>query len=445
MKIHPSDERLEEVLLSLEGGHREVLRHLTRCSRCRARLPALPRGEAVSGERADGEEAAPDYARALAASFAAVAEREALLARERREAPGLFVELMEEPADRRGSLVERDPRFRTWGLVELLVERSREMCTRVPARAEEMARLALKVLDHLDAGRYRAGLIEDLRARAWAHLGNALRVASDLQGAEQAFTTARGHLDRGTGDPIERAVFLDLLASLRRGQRQFQEAETSLRQALSIFRRAGDRLRAGRSLVKLSTVLNYAGRTEESIPVLREALELIDPEEDPRLLLCAWHNLIFVHADAGRFEEAWEMYLQARPLYRSFPDSWAQNRRKWARAKILRGLGRPTSAELLFRSARDGFVTEGIPYDTALVSLELATLYAEQGRTADLKRLCEEMVAIFASRHIHREALAALAFLRQAAEAERATLEVVTRVAEYLRRAEHDPALRFEP
>ena len=54
------------------------------------------------------------------------------------------------------------------------------------------------------------------------------------------------------------------------------------------------------------------------------------------------------------------------------------------------------------------------------------------------------MVPIFSSLHIHREALAALAFFRQAAEAERASLEVVTGVAAYLRRAQHDASLRFE-
>lgn len=83
-------------------------------------------------------------------------------------------------------------------------------------------------------------------------------------------------------------------------------------------------------------------------------------------------------------------------------------------------------------------------YDTALISLELATLYAEQGRTADLKVLAEEMLPIFTSLQIHREALAALAYLRQAMEAERATVELITKVAAYLDRARHDPELRFQ-
>ncbi len=141
--------------------------------------------------------------------------------------------------------------------------------------------------------------------------------------------------------------------------------------------------------------------------------------------------------------EAQYLYREARPLYRDFPDAWAQNRRKWVRAKIARGLGQEKLAETLFLIARDGFVAEGVPYDTALVSLEIATLYAEQGRPADLRRLAEEMVPIFSSLQIHREALAALAFLKQAIEAENATVELVASVADYLRRAQHDPGLSF--
>jgi hypothetical protein len=53
------------------------------------------------------------------------------------------------------------------------------------------------------------------------------------------------------------------------------------------------------------------------------------------------------------------------------------------------------------------------------------------------------MVPIFASRQIHREALAALAVFQRAAEAERAGVEVVTEVGEYLRRARHAPELPF--
>jgi hypothetical protein len=60
-----------------------------------------------------------------------------------------------------------------------------------------------------------------------------------------------------------------------------------------------------------------------------------------------------------------------------------------------------------------------------------------------LKRLSGEMLPIFSSLQIHREALAALSFLRQAIESERAGLGLVA-VSDSLRCAQHRPELRFE-
>ena len=117
---------------------------------------------------------------------------------------------------------------------------------------------------------------------------------------------------------------------------------------------------------------------------------------------------------------------------------------KWVEGKIARGLGQREQTEVLFLTARSGFLAAGAAYETALVSLDLASLYSEEGRTAEIKRLAKEMMPIFFSRKIHREALAALSFWKQAVEAEKACLDLVTEVASFLKRARHDPELRFE-
>jgi tetratricopeptide (TPR) repeat protein len=440
LKIHPHEKVIEEFLLSLAERDRDLVFHVARCASCRARLYYLPRPEKTSGEK----EGFGGYAPGLERTRERVETWSRAVEAERDAAPDLFVELMGHPAERWDEVLGADPRFHSWGLFELLIERSWEMTTRDPAHAEELGLLALRLGDRLDPARYGAELIEDLRARAWAHVGNACRARSDLHGSEEAFGKAFDHLEKGTGDVLEKAILLDLLGSLRRAQRRFEEALDLLRRAVSTFLRIGDRHRAGRSLVNLSIVHSHSGHPEESIPVLYQAQDLIDAEQEPRLLLYARHNLATYLADMGRAVEARDLYREARPLYRDFGEPFIQNRRQWVKGKIARGLGNTVRAESLFLKARDGFLAEGIPYDTALVSLELAALYAEQGRTADLKRLAEEIAPIFTSRKIHREALAALAFLKQAIEAEAASVEVVARVAAFLKRAENDPGLRFE-
>jgi len=444
VKIHPNDDVLEEFVLSLDEEHKSLLGHLAGCNYCRSRLYYLPRPLPLHPKDALGNPRAGIYEAGLAESRRALSEWQAILERERDEAPGLFVALSEQPAEGRELLLRDSPRFQTWGVFELLVERSLEASLQDPAFGGYLGRLALHLSGHLDRGRYGAERITDLRARAWAFVGNACRLQFDFQGAEKAFGQAYQELKKGTGDGLERAIFLDLKASLFRDQRRFDEALHLLQRAVDLFLSHGERHRAGRSLVNMATVNHHAGSLEAALSALHQALPLIDPEREPRLLLCARHNLVDYTAGLGRFLEAQRLYREARPLYRSFNEPWVQNRRRWVRGKIARGLGQLRHAETLFLAARDGFLAEGIPYDTALVSLELALLYAEQGRTEDLKRLAAEMVPIFASRHIHREALAALTFFQQAVEAETAGAELVAKVAAYLRRAEGDPALAFE-
>lgn len=448
MKIHPNDFVLEEFLLSLSREHRSVVEHLVDCRTCRSRLFGFRHRSGPLAMKVADVLAWPsslvDYRSVIQETEAKLLDREQAMIKERAEAPGLFVQLIRQPAQRQEILLENSPEFRTWGVLELLVDRTLEVGITNPEHASQLGHLALKLSEYLDKDYYGASLLEDLRARTWAFIANACRLRSDLQAAEDAFARAHVSLRNGTQDPMERALLLDLEASLRRDQRRFTEAERLLQRAISIFLQCDQAHRAGRSLVNLSTVHLHSGEPEKGIPLLFQAIGLIDPEQEPRLLLCARHNLIDNLVESGRYLEAQGLYRVSRSLYRSFPDAWSQNRRKWVKGKIARGLGQADQAESLFLAARDGFVGEGIPYDTALVSLELATLYAEQGRPGDLKRLAREMVPIFSSLNIHREALAALAYLQQAAEAERATFEVVSGVAAYLRRAQYDPALRFE-
>lgn len=449
MKIHPKDFALEEFLLSVSREHLSVVAHLVSCGVCRRRFQGLMRHRSgpVARRMADvlhWPDKSVDYSPALEESEEVFRDRQDILRKERSESPALFLELTRHPREQRDLWMQESTRFHTWGVLELLVERSMEMSIRNPVEAEDLGLLAVGVSENLDLRRYGIELVEDLRGRAWGYVANARRVKSDLPAAEEAFSKAYGHLQRGTQDPLERAVLFDLEASLRRAQRRFTDSFKLLRRAVSIFLQTSQEHRAGRSLLKMSTLHHQMGNLESAIQLLYQSLRLIDPEQEPRLLLCARHNLIDDLAEAGRFLEAQGLYRESRPLYRDFTDAWSQNRRKWVKGKISRGLGQADQAESLFLAARDGFIGEGIPYDTALVSLELATLYAAQGRTADLKRLAGEMVPIFSSLNIHREALAALTYLKQALEAERASVELVTGVAAYLRRAQHDPALRFE-
>jgi tetratricopeptide (TPR) repeat protein len=313
-----------------------------------------------------------------------------------------------------------------------------------PAQAESLARLGLEVVALLGAEEHDPHLVADLEARGTAYLANTLRMRSDLEGAEEAMERAQAALERGTGDPLETGRVLDLKASLRKDQQRYAEALPLLDRAVALYRSVGEERRASRAEVTRAIVTRHADDPEAAIRLLRAAMGSLPDAGDPRLELCARHNLAVWLTDLDRPLEAWKAFRDAEPLYDRYPDLWTQHRRAWVEGRIQRGLGQLEAAEERLTWAQRGFVAQEIAYDAALVSLDLAAVYAEQGRNGDLKQLAAHMVPIFQSRDIHREALAALAWFRQEVEAETATAALVHHLLDFLQRARHDPALRWE-
>jgi tetratricopeptide (TPR) repeat protein len=448
VRIHPHDLLLQELADVCPEIRRKCLEHLSVCPECRERLSSLEPLNAESPAArvlpfGKGQALEDDYGNALDSASRSLRSIEDSYRREREGAFGLYAELLRHPVERHSFIVRNCPRFHTWGFCELLLHRSQEQNFQNPTAGENLALLAIEALDHLDPSSYGSGSLEDLRARAWSHVANSRRIRADLRGAEEAFELAFSFLKLGTGDLMEKALLLDLKASLLTKQHRLPAALGLLRRAIAIFLEVGDTHRAGRALVSMSSIHSIAGEPERAITLLHRALKLIDSAREPRLVLVAWHNLIEDLTETGQFMEAQKLLVKARPLYRKFTP-WLQNFKAFLEGKIARGLGQAEQAEALFLSARNGFLAEGIIYEMAIVSLETASLYAEQGRMAELKRLSEEMIPIFSSRQIHREALAALDYWRQAVESERACAALVAGVASFLKKARHNPELRFQ-
>ena len=81
--------------------------------------------------------------------------------------------------------------------------------------------------------------------------------------------------------------------------------------------------------------------------------------------------------------------------------------------------------------------------NAAPLGLDLAAVNSQEHKTAEVKRLAEEMLPIFTSQQAHQEAIAALLFFRDAARKETATVSLIQEVADYLRRSRVNPELRF--
>lgn len=373
-----------------------------------------------------------------------VSQRLAEILAEADQAGELLEELLREPAIRREELVRTQERFHRLKLCDLLLSQLRDLWSEDPASVVDLALLAVRIAERLEPGRYGEKLVEDARALAWAHLGNSHRVVSDLRAAEEALRKAVEHHRRAGEDAYTEAEILSFSASLRISQGRFDEAALFLDRAIDIYRAGRDRHLEGRALIQKGVASGHAGRSKAAIRLIRSGLSKIDFLEEPRLMVAAQHNLIWYLNESGGHREAQKALQKCRGLYLDLGDRMHLVRLRWLEGKIARELGRLEEAEGALREARDAFVERGIGFDAALVSLDLAMVYALRGESGEVKRLAAEMVPIFESRDVHQEALAALLIFKEAAEAERISLGLLGRIAAYLERARRNPEMRFE-
>jgi len=453
-ETHPTSETLEQFLLGqLSGAEtREIARHLlTDCPECQAAMERLWESAGAEEEEmipAENEAAAvrDGYDEVLDRVFARIVAAEAGIEQQKIAGRRLFAELMEVPEARRQLLVSNSQRFRHRMLCECLIEAAQEAGFNDPRSAIGIAKLATLVADRLEVkdGDGEEAL-NSLRARAWAQLGNTYRVVFDLANSEQAFAVAESLLEDGPVSLLDRARVFVLRGSLRLDQHRFPEAFQLFDRGAFIYRKLGQWHLLGRTLLQKAIVCADTDDREGEMRLLRRALDLIDPQADPRVFLSARHNLIHALNDSGRSREAFALLFHTRPLFLKAGDRWNLLKLRWLEGQVAFGLQRMEQAEAAFREVRDAFVELKLEYDAAMASLDLAGVYIVQGRTQDVRQIAEETLAIFSAHNTHVEAMAALAVFRDAARLDRLEIELVREIAGFLKRARNNPELQFSP
>jgi tetratricopeptide (TPR) repeat protein len=435
---HPTIEEMETFLRSASPASTvpcplHVVRHLLAgCSSCCSRLQAagwtgrrLQRFMEVAATETDdfGYDYQPTFAaieRRLAAFFAI----EAPFAEPPQQALSAILHLTEEDQVRS---VSTDSRLWHPEIIRSLIDRShavRYEDPRAMLHLAQLARLATEACPPAAAGS--AERLADLKVQAWGHLGNSFRVCGQLQQAEDSLATAQRYRREGTGDPPLHARLLEQWASLRTFQRRFAEAMALATEAGRIYREIEQPQKLAGSLLHKAIAAIYAGQHEPAIRILNQAIPLIDPEENPQLLFSACHNLIICYIDAQKPEQALSLYFEARDLYREL-DGYAMIhlRTAWQEGQLLRDLGHLQAAEAALRRTRQGFLDQGLFYEVAVVSLDLAAVYVRLGKVEDVRQTAIETVPIFRALRVEREVLGSLLQLQQAAGQEQQALELI--------------------
>ncbi len=296
----------------------------------------------------------------------------------------------------------RERGLRDWERCESLLAQSRDLRRDSPPAAVAATSMAVCLAERIPVELKGVRPLADLQARTLAERGNARRVSDDLPGAEADLARALERAGHGTESPALIAHLLNLIASLRIDQRRLDEASRLLDWVHFIYLELGDRHEAGRALISKSNAAAYSLDLRKAIRLLGIALPLMDAEREPHVVLTLIHNLAYHLIDADRLDEAQRLMRENRALYKTHGGHVDRLKARWLEGRIAFLKKDLNEAESAFQEVRAGFTEVGITYDIALLSLELAEVWLEQGRTEEAQSLLDSAVATLRSKGIRR-------------------------------------------
>jgi hypothetical protein len=420
--------RLVRGTLSCAARRRLVAHLVSGCAHCsRALAVQLGMGRSTLAPEDYGaivRRAGERAAATIAARREAIAMLTSLLAGERR-----WTDLS--PADT--ARLRGVPRLRA------LLEAGRSLVHEDAQAALRFAKLARCAADRLRRKDYGAEPVADLRALAWAELANAYRICNDLPQAHQAINRAIYFSHRGSGNELLLARIATLLASILGDQRRFGEALDLLDLVYKAHTREERHRLAGRTLITAGLYAGYDNDPARGIKLMRRALDLLDPVTDARLVAQTLQTMIWFLVDLGDVRHARRLLWRARILFVERGSRFDLLRLRWLEGRIHAGMADYRRAEEAFRETRAGFTETGQVYPAALAGLDLAALWAREGRVSEIWALADEMIATFRALRIGREAIAVLLVLQETCSSGGPLLHIIRLAVSFLEKLDRQP------
>jgi len=205
-----------------------------------------------------------------------------------------------------------------------------------------------------------------------------------------------------------------LKGSLRIFQRRFEEAMELLDRSLDIFASMGDRRRQTEQLMKRAAAASYAGWSEMAISDLTLALGIVNELKAEDLKIKVVVSLGMALVNSGQFERGAAAVAAVDRRSCEMVNPLLIHQVQWVEAIAEHGLGNHASAEENYLAARAGFEGMGQTFYTAVVDLDLAILYTETSRTADVVRTSAASIRFFQSLILGRETMLNLGLLKEA-------------------------------
>lgn len=395
---HASREQIEDLIaerLPSREARRIVSHLLSGCKPC---------AELVQAAICPGDEE-PDYSAILRRLELAYVLAQNDVQVERRIADELWPRLQNQPPERRLFIIKNIDGYRTWGMYERVVEQTKSIVVRNdPLQAVDLAHLALTITELLDTEAYGRERICDFQAGAYTALGNAKRIIGDFEGAEAALRAAKELLERGTGDPCEKAHLVSIESSLRADLGYLEDATEVLDEGIKHARSIKDRQLEGRLVLKQSSFIGVVDPAR-GLELAEKGISLLEPQKDPYLDLVGRHLLALWTNKLGDPEEATAILATYRYMYDRFTDAFWTGRLLHLEANIAWTEGDLRKAEGFFRELVALYAVNNFEFDLVLASLDLAEVLVSQAQVEESRQIVSHLYPILESWKLHGDIL----------------------------------------
>jgi len=275
-----------------------------------------------------------------------------------------------------------------------------------------------------------------------ANLANALRVLAQLPAARRHIDRALLLAEETPDDYVRGTVFL--YASLvTRDTRDFESALSFTHKAKGTFGRIGEVVKANRVRRIEASVEFFRGDFSQAIARIETLLRRKDLEKAVRF--SATFMLVKALALSGSAFRAAALFPRLNELAAVFSSEHLEVQLSWLKGLILGSTRDPDAGESLMDRARRYYLEQGILYDAALVTLDMAMVRFEAGHYEEAARHAAGIVQAFAVSGVHREALAALRCFHEAVKAKEEAQARYRELQVFLPLSRRDPSYSYRP
>lgn len=369
MTLHLTNSDLVDVI---EGQPAEAVRdHILECDRCAREVSGL------------------QFATTFPTAMPEVLRRELgrieSEAAETRAAAGLL-----EPARFSAGAVLADPRAHSVTFVRSMLDVATAQRETAPAFALELTDVAVQIAEGLTDDEPGSPVLPLLRATASRERANALRYLGRYDDAlvalDRAGKTIAGVLVAGHEEARIHFGRATVLVKMHR----FEEAEVHARASFELFSEFGDAVRVCDAQLLFALIAferrEYAVARERFTVVLKLATAL----DDASRIALAENNLGAAEQECGDLVAAAEHFRSAVALYEHLGMTIERARTEWSLGLLSLSIGQHADAVRRLRSAAEALSRSGSAADAALVAIDLAEFYVQQGdRTAADRVLAE--------------------------------------------------------